>query len=202
MDPFVPEDPGYRADKFYTGHGDRASESREVNVKVDPLQYDLVHRLFVAPEDKFGEYRGLSDFIADAMHHRLMWLMQEYPQLDTPEIRKKVATVTAAFAGRTIATNTVTRVETIRRLIDGIGMASDHDSWGDEDTLAQLIEEARVLLPDLNDREQADLIIAMADGRRALKELKAKGQQSLQSAHLYAKETDPFQGEFDTGFNL
>lgn len=203
MDPFVPEQTGYRPDKFYTNTGDRPSESRDVNIKIDPLQHDLIFRLFIAPEDKFGEYRGLSDFIADAMIHRIHFLMKEYPQIaDTDEeAMRDVATLTASFAARTIATQTVTRGETIRRLVDGLKMASEHESWGDTRTVERLVEEARTLMPSLNKKEQASLIIAITEAGRNLEELNNQGQRSFTSALEEARTSTSFT-DIDTGFTF
>ncbi len=195
MDPFVPDDnTGYTPEKFYTNHGDRPSDAVEVNIKMDPLQRDRVFKMFIAPEDRFGQYKGMSDFIADAIAHRMHWLMTEYPHLDTPENRRQDAVMLAAFSQRTLTTTNVTRMETMRRLQECIDRSADTQDWADQETLVTLLEEGKALLATASDQDKAKLLVLIADGFKKVGQIKEDGQLSLSDSIDYVKEVQSLEG--------
>ena len=197
FDPFEPASNGYDPNNFYTSHGDRATEAKEVKVKFDPVLWDIVHRLYIAPETKFGDYTSIHEFIADCIHHRHRYLLTEYEHWleDNEEMLRLTQVWESRAAAATATTRVSMRIDAMDRIIHGIEMAADEKQWADPDTLIALIREGEELMGSLNDRQQARLLTAIRAGERKLKELTSNNQMVLIKAIEKTEEEidwDPF----------
>lgn len=181
FDPFEPGTSGYDPNNFYTSHGDRATEAKEVKVKFDPVLWDIIHKLYIAAEAKFGDYTSIHEFIADCVFHRHKYLLTEYKHwLEDNEEMLRLTQVWEARAAANTATQRVNmRIDAMERIIHGIEMSADEKQWADPDTLVTLLAEGENLLGSLNERQQARLLSAVRAGERKLKELEANNQMEL-----------------------
>lgn len=180
-DPFVPQHrPRYTESAFYTTHGERSSDSKEAKVKFDPQQWDLIHKLYISPEDRFGDYKSIHDFVADAIHHRHMWLQREFPQYaDDPEMLRLSVMWERRANIAVVASRHDMYQETVNRALAYIDRAEDENGWSSPDAMEQFIQDAEEILPRLEARDAARVLVRLRDAKKSLTALRVKGQLAL-----------------------
>ena len=196
-DPFdaAVDDGGYDIDKFYTAHGDRASESVVQQIKFDPVMLDLLYKLFIVPEE-YGDYKSLSDFVADAVHHRRNYLLKNARRPVEPTVLRQIAAWESRATSKRVSSRLEARRDAVDKVINGIARCSDAKQRGDPEALREFLKEGWELRPKVsNDAERARLITALVAGEQVMDELQMHGQQKLTAALEFEEEAtmfDPF----------
>lgn len=90
-------DPDYTPDKFYT-RSDKKTQTRQVRVFLSDDQLAEIARLVQGKE--VVEYTTLQDFVRDAVHHRLHWVMKERVQTPESAMRMRVMNMRAEMEAR------------------------------------------------------------------------------------------------------
>jgi len=187
-DPFDTQS-GYDPDRIHTTHGDRGTESKQQMIKFDPVVFDQVYNLFIN-NDRYGDYKSLSDFVADACHHRMHYLMSADHGARPTDVRQ--AEVWGAAANESVTSSRVeAREKTVVALIAGMARHSSLTE-GDAEALHELILAGNDLLPQLvNGRLKADLSTAVTNAERTVRMVHQKGQQELRAVEE-AQENELF----------
>ena len=208
-DPFRPDHgtSGYKTSNFYTSHGDKKKDAKEVVVKFDPDIWSMIMKLYVLPTHRFGKYTAISSFVADAMWHRHMQLKDEYPAWveDDPEFQRQEAHWFTKASLESEAEDQAlmqSNAETARRYMD---QAADPKGWASPDGLAKLIEQTEELLPHLEDIAATKIRQALRRAKQNLAALRTDGQlmfrhesiRQIMEGDEFGDGIDPFRVTFD-----